>query len=63
MPPAVTSKPAMTRQDWETEAEGYPGFVYFCPWERMRKPETVKTVKPPDKAQRTAYKYFTGGIE
>lgn len=50
--------PAMTRAEWEAEAEGYPGFVDFCPWERMRKPETVKRVGPPAKA-REGWKYFT----
>jgi hypothetical protein len=49
--------PAMTRDEWEALPSAAR---YFIPWERARKPLTVKRVGPPAKA-REGYKYFTEG--
>jgi hypothetical protein len=49
--------PAMSRQDWDELPEGVK---HFLPWDRMKRPEFVKRVAPPDKArQADAVKYFT----
>jgi hypothetical protein len=53
----TVTAPAMTRQDWEALPEAVRRFI---PWERARKPLTVKRVGPPAKA-REGYKYFTEG--
>ena len=49
--------PAMTREEYDQQPEA---FRYFHPYERARKPLTIKTVKPPAKA-RDGYRYFTEG--
>ena len=41
--------PAMTREDWEALP---PAVRYFIPWERARKPLTVKRVAAPAKARK-----------
>jgi hypothetical protein len=53
--------PAMTREEWQAEAEDSPGFAHFLPYERCKRPETIKPVAPPDRARGDGYKYFTEG--
>lgn len=51
--------PAMTREEWEALP---PAVRYFIPWQKARKPLTVKTVKPPAKMRNPdGYKYFAEG--
>jgi hypothetical protein len=49
--------PAMTRDEWQALPEAVRRFI---PWERARRPLTIKRVAPPAKA-REGYKYFTEG--
>jgi hypothetical protein len=54
----TTTAPAMTREEYND----LPAAVrYFIPWERARRPLTVKRVGPPAKATRNpeGYKHFT----
>jgi hypothetical protein len=50
--------PAMTRAEWEELPEGVR---HFLPWDRCKRPETIKPVAPPDKAKREGYRYFVDG--
>jgi hypothetical protein len=43
--------PAMTREDWQALPDAVR---YFIPWNRARRPLTIKTVKPPAKATKAS---------
>lgn len=54
----TVTAPAMSREEWE---ELPPGVRYFIPWNKAKRPATVKRVAPPDKAkQAAAVEYFAG---
>lgn len=49
--------PAMTREEWEQLPENVK---HFLPWERMRRPETIKKTGAPDKALRVIVRAAKG---
>ena len=46
--------PAMTREEYEAEAENFPGFTHFLPYSRVKRPEKIKPVDGPRRANRPA---------